>query len=39
LISSDEHSASATALAKVYAEPEGVPTGTPASERLPEELV
>jgi IS1 family transposase len=39
LISSDEHSAYATAIAKVYAEPERVPTGKPASERLPEELV
>lgn len=39
LISSDEHSAYATAIAKVYAEPEVVPTGKPASERLSEELV
>jgi IS1 family transposase len=39
LISSDEHSAYATAIAQVYAEPEVVPTDKPASERLPEDLV
>ena len=39
LISSDEHSAYATAIAQVYADPEVVPTGKPDSERLPQELV
>ncbi len=39
LITSDEYSAYATAIAKVYAEPEVSPTGQPATERLPEELV
>jgi IS1 family transposase len=39
LITSDEYPAYATAIAKVYAEPELPPTGQPATERLPEELV
>jgi hypothetical protein len=39
LITSDEYPAYATAIAKVYAEPEVEPAGKPASERLPEDLV
>jgi IS1 family transposase len=39
LISSDEYSAYATAIAKVYADPEVGPTSKPTSKRLPEELV
>jgi IS1 family transposase len=39
LISSDEYPAYATAIAQVYAEPEVVPTGKTAVERLPEDLV
>jgi IS1 family transposase len=39
LISSDEYSAYATAIAQVYAEPEVLPTGKTAVERLPKELV
>jgi IS1 family transposase len=39
LISSDEYPAYATAIAKVYAEPEVVPTGKPPAERLPKDLV
>jgi IS1 family transposase len=39
LITSDEYPVYATAIARVYAEPEAMPTGTPAKERLPEELV
>jgi hypothetical protein len=39
LISSDEYPAYATAIAQVYAAPELTPTGKPAAERLPEELV
>jgi IS1 family transposase len=39
LISSDEYPAYATAIAQVYAQPEVVPTGQTAVERLPEDLV
>src|SRR6185312_5355045 len=39
LINSDEYPAYATAIAKVYAEPEVVPSGKTPAERLPRELV
>jgi hypothetical protein len=39
LITSDEYSAYPAAIAAVYAEPELAPSGQPAAERLPEELV
>jgi hypothetical protein len=39
LIRSDEYPAYATASAKVYAQPEVVPTGKTPAERLPKELV
>jgi IS1 family transposase len=39
LMTSDEYPAYATAIAAVYAEPEWSPSGQPAHERLPEELV
>jgi IS1 family transposase len=39
LMTSDEHAAYATAIAEVYAVPEVSPAGTPAAERLPEDLV
>ncbi len=39
LITSDEYPAYATAIAAVYAEPEGSPSGAAAAERLPDWLV
>jgi IS1 family transposase len=39
LITSDEYPAYATAIAAVYAEPEGPPWGTAAAQRLPDWLV
>jgi IS1 family transposase len=39
LMTSDEHAAYATAIAAVYAEPELGPSGRPAAQRLPAELV